>query len=240
MIRCGSNKRFSCNCNNTGHSGRLCQNPLRSCADHVTFENVSVSGVYPIVFADNSTVKVYCNVDIFSKTAWVLVHSFYYHNNYIFLSTPFHKNLPVNEENPNFRSYRLSLSRMLEMKNHSPLWKASCNYETSSSTEVDSLRGVFEVTNLFYDTSGKQDFCSTVTYANIRGFVCGQSCKIVLRRSGNSAIHMGVGASRSTCSYPIVIHAAEQAFGLYKDPHPNCTCVKSNTTSTQWWFGAQF
>ena len=237
-VLCGSIRRFECDCKKTGYSGRFCQIPLHSCADHIHMENVTISGIYSIVLPNNTTFQVFCDMDFASKTVWVLVQSFYYKKNYLFRSAPFHKTKSVNEDSPNFSSYRLSLHRMLQLKTLSTLWKASCNYEKSPRTSVDSMRGEFQVTDLFERTSGRSQPCSRLSYSNIRGYECGNPCDVVLIRDDNRAIHVSVPKTQSRCSYYLGYSGSAQAFGLYTHRFSSFGCSKSGESSTQWWFGS--
>ena len=200
-------------------------------------ENASVPGIYEIGSNIGPPMKVFCDFDFSSNISWTLVNSYYFQNNSIFKKKPFFRDRAFMEDTPNFETYRMSLARMLELKNSSRLWKASCNYETAPRTTRDTIIGSFERRDLFFSDGGLPKTCSEIMFINIRGFLCTKPvCRVRLRTNKMFTPFVSVSNSRF-CGFEPTTNGSEQAFGGYDDYNPEFSCVSHPHSSTHWWFG---
>ena len=128
-IRFGK-KSFSCKCS-PGFTGKLCDVPIKACQDYLRANESATSGLYEIWLNETNVANtVYCYFDHVNLEAWTLVMSYSYSYQSSMDALPFHKDNPINEENPGFNHYRASFAMMKYLRNENSFWRATCNHDT--------------------------------------------------------------------------------------------------------------
>ena len=130
-VRSGK-ETFSCKCS-PGFTGKLCDvPPVKGCQDYLRRNESATSGLYEIWLSETNVNKtVYCYFDHVNLEAWTLVMSYSYSYQSSMDALPFHKDNPINEENPGFNHYRASFALMKYLRNENSFWRATCNHETN-------------------------------------------------------------------------------------------------------------
>lgn len=87
-------------------------------------QNNKFNGIYDIVDQNNILFSVYCDFVSEPGIAWTLFQS---HSNKVTFRKSFYlHDLPVNQDAPEWNSYRLSMSRMKSIQNVSTPCRATC------------------------------------------------------------------------------------------------------------------
>ena len=106
--------------------------PPRSCKEVMMLEQVNINGIYNIVDQHNVSFSVYCDFGSESGVAWTLIQSHSLQNNDAFQSKVFYLyEMRINQDAPEWNSYRLSMSRMKSIQDVSTHWRATCNFPTT-------------------------------------------------------------------------------------------------------------
>ena len=234
-------RRFNCTCP-TGFSGFKCQivPPLKSCRDVLLFEKTKSNGIYNIVDQNNISFPVYCDFGSETGMAWTLIQSHSFQNNGAFTDKPFYLyNLPINQNTPEWSSYRLSMSRMKSIGNISTHWRATCNFHTDGMDYRDYWKVSIESLDLFVKPP-THDFCVFSEYVNVRGNEC-TNCTVFTAYSDTYTLHMDswFGYSRG-CEFdgqPGGVYN-EDNFGHYGATNPAFRCTSSANSTTQFWLGS--
>ena len=164
--------RFNCACPDT-HTGQRCEKIIRTCKDIATNGTLK-SGKYLVLDTENKTFSVYCDIDSEPGFVWTLIQSFSLANAGMFFSKAFGVDFPVNQSKNevDWYLYRLPLSQMQSIANHSTHLRATCNYPTEGLRFTDYARAELEGHDIF----GSWDAtCRLYEYINIRGNEC-SSC----------------------------------------------------------------
>ena len=232
--------RFTCHNCADGFDGNRCENPPRSCA---AFSNPPNLGEhYKIIYApDNTPYQVIC---FFTSTnVQTLVMSFTRINSPHMTSHSLAQDNPVNENNPNWVDYRLSLARMKSIRDSSYQWFYTCQFDVRSWSWDNYLQSEFEQTDpLTYDSSTTESDCRLVSSVNVRGKSCSsQNCKVgmtqttgTILRVDNSNVNCGgLGVGMYTCSANGVPVTYFGDYTCYISTHK---CSQNNQATTQLWF----
>ena len=92
---------------------------------------VVINGVYEILDRDNTSFPVYCSFGPEPGFVWTLIQSYALKNITKFVSKAFYlHDMPINQDAPEWDSYRLSKHRMSYIGNSSTHWRATCNFST--------------------------------------------------------------------------------------------------------------
>jgi len=175
---------------------------------------------------------------------WALIQSFSLANKGMFEEKMFGKDFPVNhtKNNVDWNSYRLSLTQMESIANHSTHFRATCNFPTEGLQYTDYARAKLEGHDIF---GGWNVQCRQYEYINIRGIEC-SNCTAGTKQKTNSAWSIkGYQSKRKWgCDFdgsPGAISNNERSFGFYGDGTVNADhrCSSSPTATTQHWFGAK-
>ena len=228
-----------------GYYGRYCQK-LRavSCKEQLQRNEGNQSGVYELFDpANRSMYEVFCDAISEKGFVWTLIESFTLRNNNEFADKAFYKDFPVNQDAFSWNKFRLSWPLMDAIANRSTHVRATCNFNTDELKYGDYLRAKLtdiDVMRLNFDGCKKYEFIS------VRGYNC-TSCTahFVQRdfwhahtdsyygpRKGCQCTRLSVGAVKS--------RRGEDNFGWYETVNTLHTCVSSNDSTTQWWFGVRY
>ncbi|XP_031572589.1 uncharacterized protein LOC116306650 [Actinia tenebrosa] len=204
---------------------------LRSCLDFRS--GSSKSGTYHIFDEKSKLIyEVYCDFTTEPGMVWTLVSS---RRSNQLLSIPFFTNYAIDEENPNWVNYRLSLGRMEALQKLSTHWRVTCNLPTDGVDYRDYVRAKFSEVDIVH-LNGK-GLCKQVEYVNIRGYNCSLcmtpwwqiSSHLFHTDSWNFKICGAMSISGSVNS--------EDNFGYYGQKNAAFRCTKDPDSTTNWWFG---
>ena len=100
----------------------------RNCRD-IANSGASQSGKYDIFNSANKPFSVYCDLQSETGFVWALIQSLSFANRATYKDKGFSTDFPVNDNNnePDWNSYRLSLSHMQSLSNHSTHLRVTCN-----------------------------------------------------------------------------------------------------------------
>ena len=211
---------------------------LTSCVEYGQ-QGFYKDGIYKIYDNDGNSFPSYCDLKSEPGIAWTLVMSWSKKNRFIsaFCSTPFQSNAPENENSPNWDRYRLSLERMRSLQVHSTHWRATCSYPTHGIDFTDYLRGNFKDFNIVdFPSNGE---CKKVEYVDIRGL---NGTNLTAPFWANVGVGLHTDSSIDFCELNATVGAvwSEDNFGSYNSINPKFRCTQEDSSTTQWWFGAQF
>ena len=174
---------------------------------------------------------------------WALIQSFSLANRETFKLIGFGTDSPVNENNGecDWNTYRLSLSQMQSLADHSTHLRATCNFPTDDLQYTDYARAKLAGHDIFGSWDGKQ--CKMYEYVNIRGKNC-SDCTALTRQEHNKAWTMNSYQSKTLgCDFDGTPGATrnENNFGRYHSGsiNPNHRCTSSDASTTQHWFGVK-
>lgn len=121
---------------------------------------------------DNNSFPVYCSFGPETGFVWTLIQSYALKNNGTFVSKPFYlHDMPINQDAPEWRSYRLSMSRMRYIANSSTHWRATCNYPTPGVDYQDYIRTSLAKVDLLA-LPDEVFWCGWYEFVQIRGIEC--------------------------------------------------------------------
>ncbi|KAL9967567.1 hypothetical protein ACROYT_G025822 [Oculina patagonica] len=231
-----NNRRFNCACL-PGFSGHRCQFPLRSCKDVMATNRVQINRVYNILDQHNKSFPVYCDFDSEPSAAWTLIQSHSLQNNDAFKSKVFYlHDMPINQEMPEWNSYRLSMSRMQSIQDASTHWRATCNFPTDGVDYRDYWRVSLDMLDLLVepDASGP---CLLAEFVNVRGDEC-VNCTVLKAYNEYFTLHMdSYYGPQNGCDFGGGI-IDEDNFGFYTTANPAFRCTSSMSSTTQFWLGS--
>ena len=235
--------RFNCICPAT-HTGQRCEikNP-KSCKDIADNSRNLKSGNYLIHGSSLSeTFPVYCDMETEPRFVWTLIQSFSLANKVMFEEKGFDVDFPKNDANSeaDWTAYRLSLSHMQSLADHSTHLRATCDYPTDGLKYTDYARAKLAGHDIFGTFS---DQCRDYEYINIRGNEC-HNCTAATKQKGGSA--WTINSYKSKIQFgcdldgPPGADGNENNFGNYRDGtvNPAHCCSSSPGSTTQHWFGA--
>ncbi|KAL9952710.1 hypothetical protein ACROYT_G040002 [Oculina patagonica] len=231
--------RFNCTCPDT-HTGQRCEKIKhpRTCKD-IAKNGALSSGKYVVFDSANKAFSVYCDIDSEPGFVWALIQSFSLAiNSNVFGA--FSVDFPVNQSKLDWNSYRLSLSQMQSIANHSTLLRATCNYPTEGLQYTDYARAKLEGHDIF----GSWDLtCRLYEYINIRGNEC-LKCTAPTKQNGEMAWTIKSYKSKEHgCQFDGAPGGfnRESNFGRFSDVTTNIEhrCSSLPASTTQHWFGAR-
>ncbi|XP_022794340.1 uncharacterized protein LOC111333086 [Stylophora pistillata] len=230
--------RFSCDCVDK-YAGQRCgkiQHP-KSCKD-IAKNGASTSGEYDIFDSNNETFSVNCDLQSEPGFVWTLVQSFSLNNSNTFKNKGFGINFEIKNDkrDMDWNRYRLSLSQMQSLANHSTHLRATCNFPTDGLRYTDYARAKLAGHDIF----GNWSRCQIYEYVNIRGINC-SSCTALTKQQDDAAWRIRSYESLEKCEFDGEAGAVEHEnnFGQYRNAkiNPNHRCVSSKASTTQHWFG---
>lgn len=119
----------------------------------------------------NELFSVYCDLQSQPGFVWALIQSFSIANKDIYKDKGFGTDFPVNDNNnePDWNSYRLSLSHMQALANYSTHLRVTCNFLPNGLQYKDYARAVLAGHDIFGNWGGG---CKSFEYINIHGINC--------------------------------------------------------------------
>ena len=214
----------------------------RSCKD-IAKSGASTSGKYVIFNSTNEPFSVYCDLQSEPGFVWALIQTFSLANKDTFKLIGFGTDFPVNQHGSevNWNSYRLPLSQMRSLANHSKHLRVTCNFPTDGLQYTDYARAKLAGHDIFGSWDGNQ--CKMYEYVNIRGNNC-SDCTALTRQEHNKAWTMNSYKSKTLgCDFDGAEGATgnENNFGRYHSGriNRNHRCTSSPTSTTQHWFGVK-
>ena len=202
------------------------------------------SGVYALFDpADHFIYKTFCDLKSENTSVWTLVESFSMANNGEFANKPFYVDNPDKKKAFSWNNFRLTLSRMDMIANHSTNFRATCNFNrTDGLIYIDYLRAKFTDIDLM---KLKFDGCKKYESINIRGFGCGNcTAHFVQQDQWHAHFHSYYGSLRecqlkSPLTGAVQLLGGEDNFGYYGTVNHVHRCSSRRDSTTQWWFGEQ-
>ena len=228
-----------------GYYGRFCQKrSATSCKEQLQKNGGNQSGVYELFDPANmSMYEVFCDAISEKGFVWTLIESFSFRNNNEFADKAFYKDFPVNQDAFSWNKFRLSRPLMNAIANRSTHVRATCNFNTDELKYSDYLRAKLtdiDVMRLNFDGCKKYEFIS------VRGYNC-TSCTadFVQRDIWHAHIDSYYGPRKGCQCTRISTGAVEKPtgeddFGMYDTVNTNHSCVSSDDSTTQWWFGVRY
>ncbi|XP_078377306.1 uncharacterized protein LOC144660521 [Oculina patagonica] len=216
--------------------GHKCQFLARSCKDIMLSNNLKINGVFFIMDQHNQSFPVYCDFSSEPGFAWTLIQSYSLENIGAFKSKAFYlHDMPINQDAPEWDSYRLSMSRMRYIGNSSTHWRATCNFPTDGVDYQDYARTSLDRLDLFA-VPDVAVMCRWFELVNIRGITC-MNCTAVTGYSELYDFH--IDSWILTCDFNGQAGGVEfeDNFGFYNLHNPQFRCCSSPTSTTQQWFG---
>ena len=139
-----------------------------------------------------------------------------------------------------WNGYRLSLSQMQSLADHSTHLRATCNFPTDGLQYTDYARAKLAGHDIF----GNWTICQMYEYVNIRGINCSNCTALTRQKSNTSWTIRSYRTKEKGCEFDGTQGGidAEYNFGEYGDGKVNPThrCTSSNASTTQHWFGAKY
>ena len=167
---------------------------------------------------------------------WALIQSLSIANKATYKHKGFGTDFPVNDNNnePDWNSYRLSLSHMQSLSNHSTHLRVTCNLPADGLQYTDYARAVLAGHDIFGDWGGD---CKLFEYINIRGINC-SDCTAYTRMDLNGAWFVNsFKSNENECDFdgsPGAVNN-ENNFGRYHSGaiNTNHHCSSSDPSTTQ-------
>lgn len=200
-------------------------------------DKVKINGVYNISNEHNKSFPVYCGFGLEPGAAWTLIQSHSLNNNYAFKSKPFYlHDMPRNQDVPEWRNYRLSMSRMKFIQDVSTHWRATCNFPTDGVDYRDYIRVSLKSLDLLEKPTASE-FCLLTEFVNVRGHAC-FNCTVLTGYSSVRTLQMDsyYGPDKG-CDFGGGIWD-EDNFGFYHTYNSDFRCTSSMSSTTQYWLGS--
>lgn len=137
--------RFNCTCPAT-HTGQRCETErARSCKDVAENNGNLTSGNYTIYDSTMEKFSVYCDMESEAGFVWTLIQSFSLGNKGTFEDKGFGVDFPKNDAKSyvDWAAYRLSLSHLQSLANHSTHLRVTCNYPTEGNMHFNFFPDIF-------------------------------------------------------------------------------------------------
>ena len=213
----------------------------RSCKD-IAKNGASTSGKYDIYDSNSERFSVYCDLQSEPGFVWTLIQSLSLSKRNAFNYTGFGKNFEIDIEvgEVNWNEFRLSLSQMQYLANHSTHLRATCNFSTDGLQYTDYARAKLASHDIF----GTWETCQMYEYVNIRGIYC-SNCTALTKQQEDVSWHIRSYASREAgCDFDGKPggFGKENNFGKfgYNNINKDHRCTFSSASTTQHWFGTKF
>ena len=230
-----------------GYYGRFCQKrSATSCKEQLQKNGGNQSGVYELFDPANmSMYEVFCDAISEKGFVWTLIESFSFRNNNEFADKAFYEDFPVNQDAFSWNKFRLSLPLMNVTANRSTHVRATCNFNTEELRYSDYLRA--KLTDI--DVMRLRDFfgCKKYEFISVRGYNCTNCTSDFIQKDiWHAHIDSYYGGTQRGCQCTRISVGAvkgltgEDNFGWYGTVNTNHSCVSSDDSTTQWWFGVRY
>jgi hypothetical protein len=178
---------------------------------------------------------------------WTLIESFAFESTISskYMLFPFYKNFSINESNPNWLDYRLSLINMHHIDGYATHWRATCTFDSQGLIYADYLRVDKTNQQLLQKVA---ETCIRFEYISVRNISC-SDCTGFFQ---HDVYHAFVDSTRGKDMIPrcewagthgaVVKHIngafdGEENFGVYEIVNPLHQCSSSNNSTTNYWLG---
>ena len=187
--------------------------------------------------------EVFCDAISEKGFIWTLIESFSFRNNDEFADKAFFKDFPVNQDAFSWNKFRLSRPLMDAIANRSTHVRATCNFNTDELKYSDYLRAKLtdiDVMRLNFDGCKKYEFIS------VRGYNCTSCTAHFVQKDIWHAHTDSYHGPRKGCQCTrlstgaVKVPGGEDNFGWYETINTLHSCVSSNDSTTQWWFGVRY
>jgi hypothetical protein len=213
----------------------LIQKYAESCADHYK-SVIRVNGLYYIRDTNDHLYPVFCDFNTEPSKAWTLFMSESFPNRIMpaFQTKSLHVNHPVDEDQPNWEAYRLSLSRMKDLQSRSSHWRVTCNMPTDGLSLTDYVRGkVADFDIIMFNGRG---VCKPVEYINVMGHQC-TDCTSAWWQFDGQIFHRDITSLACDLGANPGGSNSQDVFGFYSIVNSNFRCSSSDDSNTNYWFG---
>jgi len=153
----------------------------------------------------------------------------------IFKREPLFEDKPMNEENPQWSVFRLSLSKMSQLRSRSTHWRVTCSFQLDGLVYRDYVR--VKIADFDPIDLKGPGICKRVEYINVRGHNC-SDCDVAWWQD-NVMLHHD--SSDAICGFDPSSGAvqSEDNFGYYDVVNPIFRCTQTGReTTTNHWFGS--
>ncbi|XP_031567568.1 uncharacterized protein LOC116302418 [Actinia tenebrosa] len=211
----------------------------RSCLDYLRY-GATRNGIYDITDISGDSYPVWCDVTSEPRSAWTLImsHAFRNKDQQAFCRKTLTEDVPVNQDNPNWEAYRLSLRRMQFLFNQSTHWRvtsSSYKYGVDFRDYVRASLSAFDI--LSYLGRGE---CKNVEYINIRGINASFTTVPFWQSLASPADILHTDSSLNPCAFDARqgAVASENNFGLLCiDTNPAFRASESADSTNEHWMG---
>lgn len=206
----------------------------RSCLDHL-MTGARFSGYYRIFDNEGHSFPVYCDLTSDSRAAWTLIMSERTPGLGVFQASALYVDKPTNEDNPNWSLFRLSLSKMKQLRSRSSHWRVTCSFQTDGVVYRDYVRAKIADFDPI-DFTGLNS-CKRVEYMNVRGHSC-IDCEVAWWQDNHQMLHhdsASVGCGWDASSGAV---RSEDNFGYYASTNRIFRCTELQDSTTNYWFGS--
>ena len=152
------------------------------------------------------------------------------------LFVPLYVDNPINIESPNWHAFRLSLSKMKQLRFRSSHWRVTCSFQLDGLVLRDYARA--KIAGFDPIDFKEMGMCKKVEYINVRGHNCSNCCAAWWQDDELMLTH---DSSKARCGFDPssgAVHS-EDNFGLYQYYNPNFRCTQPDRESTtNFWFGS--
>ncbi|XP_022808277.1 uncharacterized protein LOC111345268 [Stylophora pistillata] len=170
---------------------------MRSCEDVAKY-GASTSGEYEILDSNIEAFLVYCDLHSESGFVWTLIQSFSLAAKRIYMDKRFGEKIEIDTEKRvvDWNRYRLSLSQMHSLADHSTHLRATCNFLIDGLQYSDYARAKLTGHDIF----GSWIRCQMYEYVNIRGKNCSNCTALTKqnKRQAGQPIQETIGARLGT------------------------------------------
>ena len=154
----------------------------------------------------------------------------------LFAAVPLFVDKPMNEDNPHWNVFRLSLAKMKQVRSQSTHWRVTCDFQLDGLVLRDYARA--KITDFDPIDFKGLGVCKRVEYVNVRGHNC-SDCDVAWWQDNKQLLHHDSSKPRCGFDASSGAVASEDDFGLYGSFNPNFRCTKPGRESTtNYWFGS--
>ena len=232
-------RKFNCTCT-TGYCKFCHKRRPTSCKEKFRIKRQFLPGVYHFFYPNTSLVyQAFCDFNPENRIIWTLVESFSLVNKNEFKPRPSYEDYQVNHNQFSWKRFRLPLSQMSAIAQHSTFVRATCNFNSDGLNYTDYFRA--KLSNINIIDSEVISGCKRFEYINIRGYGC-NDCTASCYQGKSWHAHVdSTDLSNGLCSssFPEAVKspAGEDNFGFYQTVNSAHRCSSSHNSTTQWWFG---
>ena len=154
----------------------------------------------------------------------------------LFKAVPLYVDRPMSEDNPYWNLFRLSLSKMKQVRSRSTHWRVTCSFQIDGLVYRDYVRA--KITDFDLINFKGRGIYKRVEYVNVRGHNC-SNCDVAWWQDNDQMLHHDSSSARCGFDSSLGAVQSEDDFGLYDSSNPKFRCTESGRDSTtNYWFGS--